>query len=97
LTQAKAEVPNLNSKEMECTICGKKMFYSPENLVHVCLNEEHGVLCYFEGDSCWFAASEATVEELGRRGIKFHFIPKHVFENAGLSEFTCEYSKEPKA
>jgi hypothetical protein len=78
-------------------MCGKKMFYSPENLVQVCLNEEHGILCYFEGDSCWFAASETTAAELARRELKFHFIPKHVFENAGLSEFECEYKKDTTA
>ena len=70
------------------------MFYSEENLVHVCLNEGYGVLCYFEPDSCWFAAKEKTALELGKKGIKFHFIPKSVFENAGIGQpgFECRYS-----
>ncbi len=94
---ANADVPQFNSKEMKCTMCGEKMFYAEENLVHVCLNEKHGALCYFEPDSCWFAASEGTAAELARRGIKFHFIPKDVFENAGIgADFECDYSEEKK-
>ena len=79
---------------MKCVICGEMMFYSEENLVHVCLNEGHGVLCFFEPDSCWFAAKEETALELGKKGAKFHFIPKDVFENAGISQqdFKCEYN-----
>ncbi|HZW55480.1 MAG TPA: hypothetical protein VFF30_04250 [Nitrososphaerales archaeon] len=88
-------IPAFNSKTMECIMCKEKMFYSEENLVHVCLNEKHGVLCFFEPDSCWFAASENTALELGKLGIKFHFIPKNVFENAGLADFKCEYSDDP--
>jgi hypothetical protein len=90
-TESKLETPNFNSKEMKCIICGKEMFYSKENFVHVCLEEGHGVLCYFEPDSCWFAASERTSLELAKKGIKFHYIPKEVFENANLQEFKCEY------
>lgn len=71
------------------------MFYSEENLVHVCLEQSHGILCYFEPDSCWFAASEQTVVELGKKGLKVHYIPKGVFENANLQEFDCEYSSAP--
>ncbi len=74
-------------------MCGEKMFYSEENLVHVCLNEEHGILCFFEPDSCWFAAKEATAIDLAKRGVKFHFRPKGVFENAGIGpDFKCEHS-----
>ena len=88
-------LPEFNSKERNCLICGKVMFYSKENLVHVCLEESHGVLCFFEPDECWFAANEATAETLAKRSVKFHFIPKDVFENAGLKHFKCEYdSKE---
>ena len=85
--------PQFKSKEMDCIVCGKKMFFSEENLVHVCLDEGHGILCYFEPDTCWFAAKEETALVLGKKGIKFHFIPKGVFENAGLGspEFKCEY------
>lgn len=75
---------------MECIFCKKTMFYSEENLVHVCLDETHGTLCYFEPDKCWFAADEDTAMELGKRGIKFHFIPKSVFENMNLPEFKCD-------
>lgn len=60
------------------------MFYSPENLVHVCTREDHGLLAYFEPDKCWFAASEPAVAKLKEVGAKHHFIPKHVFENGGL-------------
>ena len=75
-------------------MCGQKMFYSSENLVHVCLKEEHGILCFFEPDSCWFAAKEETAVELGRRSVKFHFIPKNVFENSGLGvDFKCDQPK----
>lgn len=67
------------------------MFYSPENLVHVCLNNDHGILAFFEPDSCWFAAEERTVVKLKEKGIKHHYIPKHVFENGGIGEnFVCE-------
>ncbi len=72
------------------------MFYSEENLVHVCLDEKHGVLCYFEPDSCWFAASEETAAEIGKRGLKFHFIPGSVFENANLEQFSCDNAKPRK-
>jgi len=83
---------------MNCIVCGEKMFFSEENLVHVCLNEGHGVLCYFEPDSCWFAAKEETALDLGKKGIKFHYIPKGVFENAGIgqSDFKCEYNESEK-
>ena len=83
------DIPAFKTKEMDCIFCGKKMFYSEENLVHVCLEESHGTLCFFEPDSCWFAASEETAVELGRKGLKFHFIPKSVFENANF-EFKCD-------
>ncbi|MHB8567491.1 MAG: hypothetical protein ACYC7D_02245 [Nitrososphaerales archaeon] len=89
-------IPNFNSKERACVTCDKTMFYSQENLVHVCLTEDHGILCYFEPDDCWFAAKEATAKELEKRGLKFHFIPKNVFESAGLKEFTCDYDAEAK-
>src|SRR5487761_1514923 len=96
--EPKVAVPNFNSKEMHCIVCGKKMFYSEENLVHVCLEEEHGVLCFFEPDNCWFAASEKTSLELAKRGIKFHFIPKQVFENANIQlDFKCEYEDTRKS
>ncbi|SRR5579875_1190769 len=89
-------VPEFNSKERECLFCGRKMFYSAENLVHVCLEESHGVLCFFEPDSCWFAAKKETADELARMNIKYHFIPQEVFDNAGLKEFTCEYNDHQK-
>ena len=91
-------VPNFNSKEMNCVVCGKRMFYSKENLVHVCLEEAHGVLCFFEPDNCWFAASEKTSLDMAKRGIKFHFIPKQVFENANIQlDFKCEYEDTRKS
>jgi hypothetical protein len=88
-----SELPEFNSQQMDCILCGKKMFYSEENLVHVCLEESHGALCFFEPDKCWFAASEQTAAELGKREIKFHFIPASVFENANLTEFVCDQKK----
>ena len=73
------------------------MFYSAENLVHVCLNETHGTLAYFEPDSCWFAANEKTALEISKMGLKFHFIPPQVFENADIGPgFQCEYSGQEK-
>lgn len=90
-------IPPFNSRQMACIFCGKTMFYSDENLVHVCLEESHGALCYFEPDQCWFAANENTAFELGKRGLKFHFIPKSVFENANLTEFKCEYDNGKNA
>lgn len=82
---------------MNCIMCGAKMFYSQENLVHVCLNESHGVLCFFEPDSCWFAAKESTATELAKKEIKFHFIPQNVFENAGIgANFECDYKDQGK-
>jgi hypothetical protein len=90
-TRSQSNLPDFNSKEMNCIFCGKRMFYSEENLVHVCLEESHGTLCYFEPDSCWFAASEEAAMQLGRKGIKFHFIPKTVFENANF-EIKCDDS-----
>jgi uroporphyrinogen-III synthase len=72
------------------------MFFSSENLVHVCLEQSHGTLCYFEPDKCWFAASEETALELGKRGLKFHFIPKSVFKNANLIQFACDYKDDKK-
>ena len=87
-------IPEFKSGELRCIECGDTMFYSAENLVHVCLNEGHGVLCYFEPDSCWFAAKEETAVDLAKKGIKFHFIPKGVFENAGIGQdFKCEYNE----
>jgi hypothetical protein len=88
-TRPRTEIPEFNSKQMDCIICCNKMFYSEENLVHVCLEESHGTLCYFEPDKCWFAANQDTALQLERRGIKFHIIPKSVFENANL-EFKCD-------
>ncbi|MHB1908215.1 MAG: hypothetical protein ACYCQJ_04995 [Nitrososphaerales archaeon] len=88
-------LPAFNSKEMDCIICGKRMFYSEENLVHVCLEEQHGTLCYFEPDSCWFAAKETTAEELQKRKIKFHFIPKQVFDGADLGAIQCDNDNQP--
>jgi len=93
--QAAPTIPDFKSKEMNCIMCSEKMFYSPENLVHVCLNESHGILCYFEPDSCWFAAKESTSLELAKRGIKFHFIPPNIFENVGIgADFKCDYPQE---
>lgn len=67
------------------------MFYSPENLVHVCLKDEHGILAYFEPDSCWFAAKEETMLKLTQKSVKSHFIPKNVFENGGIGvNFECD-------
>ena len=83
--------PTFNSKDLNCVICGEKMFYSPENLVHVCLKSDHGILAFFEPDSCWFAAEEGTVAKLKEKGMKHHYIPKHVFENGGIGEnLVCE-------
>ncbi|MDG7001637.1 MAG: hypothetical protein JRN15_21270 [Nitrososphaerota archaeon] len=91
-------LPAFNSREMKCMMCGRTMFYSAENLVHVCLETDHGILCYFEPDSCWFAASEKTAMELGKKGVKFHFIPQSVFENGGLgTTFKCDYAEEDKS
>ena len=84
---------DLKGQQMDCIECGEKMFYSEENLVHVCLNESHGILCYFVGDSCWFAAKEETALDLSKKGIKYHFIPQSIFENAGIgADFECDYS-----
>ncbi len=92
MTEAKTELPEFNSKEMNCVICGNRMFYAEENLVHVCLEENHGILCYFQPDSCWFAASTDTALKLGTMGLKFHYIPKDVFENANIGkDFECDY------
>jgi hypothetical protein len=91
-------IPDLRGPEMNCIECGQKMFYSEENLVHVCLNDSHGILCYYVSDSCWFAAKEEIALDLSKRGVKFHFIPPSVFQNAGIGAgFACEYSgkKEP--
>ena len=93
---SESNLPGLNTKEMECIFCGSKMFYSAENLVHVCLVESHGTLCYFEPDKCWFAASEKTAAELAKKGLKFHFIASSVFENANLQEFKCDDSTSNK-
>jgi hypothetical protein len=84
------------TKEMACILCGTKMFYSEENLVNVCLNEEHGVLCYYELDTCWFAVKQSAALELAKRGLKFHVIPEKIFQNAGLdpSSFKCEYGSK---
>jgi hypothetical protein len=81
---------------MNCIICGKKMFYSSENLVHVCLDDGHGALCFFEPDTCWFAVSEETAFKLASMKVKFHLIPKEVLENAGLGgmEFQCDYKEK---
>ena len=71
------------------------MFFSEENLVHVCLKESHGILCYYVGDSCWFAAKEETALDLSKKGIKYHFIPQSIFENAGIgADFECDYSEK---
>ena len=87
--------PDLKGKEMNCIECGEKMFYSEENLVHVCLNESHGILCYYVADSCWFAAKEETALDLSKRGIKSHFISGSVFQNAGIgTDFKCDYSEK---
>ena len=92
-----SNTPSFNSKEMCCIICGETMFYSQENLVHVCLKADHGILAYFEPDSCWFAAEEKTVAKLEKKGIKYHFIPKSVFENGGIGpNFECEYHENEK-
>lgn len=93
-SKSSESLPEFNSKERKCLMCGITMFYSKENLVHVCLEESHGVLCFFEPDECWFAASEATAETIAKKGVKFHFIPKEVFENAGLKDFRCEYNSK---
>jgi hypothetical protein len=86
-------MPDMKGQEMNCIECREKMFFSEENLVHVCLNESHGILCYFLGDSCWFAAKEETALDLSKKGIKYHFIPQSIFENAGIgSNFECDYS-----
>lgn len=92
----RTEIPNFDS-ETKCIICGEKMFYSPENLVHVCLREDHGILAYFEPDKCWFAASESTVVKLKEAGVKHHFIPRHVFENGGLdTNLVCDNKQDWK-
>jgi len=90
------KTPSFNSKQMSCIVCGEMMFYSAENLVHVCLKSDHGILAFFEPDSCWFAADEKTVAQLETKGIKYHFIPKSVFENGGIgASFECdEHGKE---
>jgi hypothetical protein len=91
-SEEQPKMPELHSKEMNCMFCGEKMFYSEENFVHVCLRGDHGILAYFEPDSCWFAAEEATVAKLKEKGVKHHYIPKHVFENGGIGEnFECDY------
>jgi hypothetical protein len=89
------ETPDFNSGQMKCIMCGETMFYSQENLVHVCMKGDHGVIAYFEPDSCWFAADEKTAVELAKKGIKYHFIPKSVFENGGIGpNFECEYHED---
>lgn len=93
----KATIPDLKGSEMKCIECNETMFYSEENLVHVCLNESHGVLCYYVADSCWFAAKQETALNLSKRGIKYHFIPESIFQNAGIGpDFECEYSSPKK-
>jgi hypothetical protein len=92
-----SNVPEFNSKEKECIICKAPMFYSKENLVHVCLRNDHGILAFFEPDSCWFAAEEKTVLELSRKGVKNHFIPQNVFETGGIgSDFECAYQESER-
>ncbi|GEM_PF-1492345 len=97
MTQTQSNsIPSFNCREMNCVICGKKMFYSSENLVHVCLDDGHGALCFFEPDTCWFAVSEETAFKLASMKVKFHLIPKEVLENAGLGgmEFQCDYKEK---
>ncbi|MGI0091856.1 MAG: hypothetical protein ACREBS_09115 [Nitrososphaerales archaeon] len=95
--EQQTKTPSFNSKEMKCIACGETMFYSKDNLVHVCLKSSHGILAYFEPDSCWFAAEESTAIDLSKKGIKYHFIPKSVFENGGIGpDFECEYSDKQK-
>jgi hypothetical protein len=74
------------------------MFYASENLVHVCLNESHGPLCFFEPDNCWFAVRIETAKQLAEnKKVKFHLIPESILENAGLGkDFACEYSDDSK-
>ena len=92
------ELPNFNSKSMSCIVCDEKMFYSPENLVHVCLREDHGILAFFEPENCWFAASENTNIRLEKAGVKHHLVPKQVFENGGIgANLECEYNEKKDA
>ena len=47
----------------------------------------------FSEISCWFAAKEETALDLSKKGIKYHFIPQSIFENAGIgANFECDYS-----
>lgn len=91
MTKVEQQIPKFNSKDMKCVMCGEVMFYSSENLVHVCLKGDHGVLAFFEPDACWFAAEEKTVKKLAEKNVKYHFIPKSVFENGGIGAgFECD-------
>lgn len=93
--ETKSKIADLKGPDMACIQCGEKMYYSEENLVHVCLNPAHGILCYYVADSCWFAASEKTALDLSKKGIKYHFIPDSIFQNAGIAaDFVCEYSSK---
>jgi hypothetical protein len=97
-SKERLDKPRLHPKEMNCIFCGEKMFYSEDNFVHVCLAGDHGILAYFEPDSCWFAAEETTVAKLKQKGVKHHYIPKHVFENGGIGEnFECDNKDQEKS
>jgi len=67
-----------------CILCSKKMFFTKEMQVHVCLNKEHGVLAYYKLDDCYFTSREDVGLKLAKEGRKFHMIEPDVLKMIGV-------------
>ena len=82
--------PSLGSEERavardkECVLCGRKMFYAEDFQVHVCLNEDHGVLAYYGRDDCYFTSREDVGGRFLKEGRKFHMIEAEVLRMMGV-------------
>ena len=69
---------------MNCTLCGKEMFFDQKNMTFVCLEEQHGVLAFFLGDQCYFTGRQEVADELVKQGHRYHLIPEEMLAMLGL-------------
>ena len=71
-------------REVDCIICGRRMYYAEEFRVNVCLNEDHGVLAFYHPDNCYFTSREDIGLRFTKEGRKFHMIEPDVLKMMGV-------------
>ncbi len=76
--------PPIDDSERTCVLCGKKMFYAKELMMHLCTNKDHGAFAYAATDDCYFTSREDIGGRLQKSRLKFHVVKPEIFQMLGV-------------